>query len=110
MREIQAAVIPTIGAPRGDEPGERTFIERWHAAESQARTELGKAYDLVEIGEAATIEGLVKELEVQTRLDALIERSIKRMLLARGLKSMSTWSHPTPPESLPTPQVLRDEK
>jgi hypothetical protein len=53
------------------------------------------------MGEAATIEGLVKELEVHDRLDAMIDRHIKRLLMARGLKSMSISSHPSPPESLP---------
>jgi hypothetical protein len=60
------------------------------------------------MGEAATIEGLVKELEVHDRLDAMIDRCIKRLLMARGLKSMSISSHPVSGE--PYPYLARDKK
>jgi hypothetical protein len=100
MREIRDAVIPTIGATKSDEFGERTFKERYDAAKSQARKELGVLSDLGEMGEAATIEGLVNELEVHDRLDAAIDRLIKRLLMARGLKSMSISSLRAPPERL----------
>jgi hypothetical protein len=109
MREIQEAVIPMVGAPRTDEPGERTFAERWSAAKTQARKELGVLYDLAEMGEAATIEGLARELEVQDRIDGMIERCLKRLLMARGLKSMSICSQPAPSESSPRPSGV-DEK
>jgi hypothetical protein len=109
MREIRDAVIPTIGTPKSDERGERTFTESWRAAKTQACKELGVLYDLVEMGEAATIEGLTRELEVQDRLDGMIERCLKRLLMARGLKSMSIRSPSAPPENLPSPQALRSE-
>jgi hypothetical protein len=94
ITEIRAALVPGMGLPTSDNSVEsveveRTLIEQWHAAESQARNELGELYALVEIGEAATVDGLLQELQVQERLDALIDRCIKRLLLVRGLKSMS---------------------
>jgi hypothetical protein len=111
MREIRDAVIPTIGAGKSDEFGERTFNERYYAAKSQARKELGVLWDLGEMGEAATFEGLVKELEVCVRLDAMIDGCIKRLLMARGLKSMSMSSVPAPSESLQNHRYLAsDEK
>jgi hypothetical protein len=100
MREIQDAVIPTIGAAKSDEFGERTFNERHHAARNQARKELGVLCELGEMGEAATFEGLVDELAVHDRLDASIDRCIKRLLMARGLKSMSISALPAPPGRL----------
>jgi hypothetical protein len=103
VREIQDAVISTIGVAESEEPGERTFNERWHAAKDQARKELGELYDLAELGEAATIEGLNQELEVHYRLDAMIERGIRRMLMIRGLKSMPISSNSAPQERLPSP-------
>jgi hypothetical protein len=62
------------------------------AAEDQIRRELGETYALVEMGEVATIDCLVKELDLQDRLDAAIERCVKRLLMVRGLKSISSAS------------------
>jgi len=76
------------------DPAERE--EAMRAAEDQARTELGDMYALVEIGETATLDGLMNELEVQDRLDAMIDKCIKRLLLLRGLKSISAPSPSAP--------------
>jgi hypothetical protein len=56
------------------------------------------------MGEEATLDRLMKELEVQERLDAAIDRCIKRLLLVRGVKSMSIGSNSAPPQSLPSPK------
>jgi hypothetical protein len=55
------------------------------------------------VGEEATLDHLMKQLEVQDRLDAAIDRCIKRLLLVRGVKSMSIGSTSAPPQSLPSP-------
>ena len=80
-----------IGSSKSHDPDEfeRSFIDRWNVVESHARNELGELYALVEMGEEASIDGLKDELEVQSRLEAMIDRCIKRLLLVRGLKSMS---------------------
>jgi hypothetical protein len=65
------------------------------AAKVQARKELGEAYELIEIGDTATVDHLMKELEIRDRLDAKIERCIKQLLLVRGLKSISSKSSTT---------------
>jgi hypothetical protein len=49
--------------------------ERRQSAEKQAREELGDYFALTDIGEPATIEGLVKELDVKERLDSLLNAS-----------------------------------
>ena len=41
----------------------------------------GDTFELVEIGDAATFDGLTKELETKERLDALIDKHVKRLLL-----------------------------
>jgi hypothetical protein len=66
MTEIRAAMVPAMGVPQSDESAEfeRTFIEKWQAAETEARNELGELYGLVEIGEAATLDGLLRALQV----------------------------------------------
>jgi hypothetical protein len=91
-----------------DEFGKGNFNGRYHAAERQARKELGVLCDLGEMGEAATFQGLANELEVHDRLDAMIDRCIKRLLMARGLKSMSISSPPAPPGRLD--YLASDEK
>lgn len=70
------------------------------AAMDQARKELGNAYGLVEIGEIASVDQLMKGLEVQDRLDAMIDKCLKRLLFLRGLKSISSASTSAPRERL----------
>lgn len=53
---------------------------------SEAETErLLKEYDIVKM---ATLEGLIRELDVEDRLGTMIDRCIKRLLFLRGLKSL----------------------
>jgi hypothetical protein len=68
-------------------------------ATAQARKELGEAYGLIEIGEAATVDHLMRDLEIEERLNGLIDRCIKRLLLVRGLKSISLSSSTAPSQS-----------
>ena len=63
----------------------------------KAQEELGGLYELTEIGEAATFDGLTKELEIQERLDAAINRCIKQLLMVRGVKSLTV----APPSASP---------
>jgi hypothetical protein len=73
------------------------------AAEDQARRELGDAYGLLEIGEIASADRLMKDLEVQDRLDAMIDKCLKRLLFVRGIKSISNASPAAPRERLTGP-------
>jgi hypothetical protein len=76
------------------DPAERQELEQ--AAEDQARKELGDIYELVELGEAATFDGLTIELDIKERLDAGIARCLKQLVWVRGVKSISE----TPPSAL----------
>jgi hypothetical protein len=67
----------------------RDKLEAQQAAEAQARKELGETYELVEIGGEATLDRLMKELDIHDRLDAMIDRCLKRLLFVRGLKSLA---------------------
>jgi hypothetical protein len=86
------------------EPHERKAAIR--AAEAQARKELGEAYELVEIGETATVERLLRDLAVEERLDAMIDKCLKRLLFLRGLKSLPTASTSAPPQPIAEPQRI----
>ena len=66
------------------------------ATEDQARKDLGASYELVEIGEAATVDRLLQDLAVVERLDAMIDKCLKRLLFLRGLKSLKPPLPPVP--------------
>jgi hypothetical protein len=74
------------------------------ADEDQARQELGDNYELVAIGELATIPRLLSELRLEERLNEMIDRNIKRLLHIRGLKSINMVSSPATPQRLAAPR------
>jgi hypothetical protein len=51
----------------------------------------------IEMGDDVTIERLLEELSVVDRVDGMIDRCLKRLLMVRGVKSMS----PSVSETLP---------
>jgi hypothetical protein len=77
--------------------------EAMRAAEDQAREELGDTYQLVEIGETATVDRLMKDLAIEERLDTMIDKCLKRFLFLRGLKSISTAPSSAPPRRIAAP-------
>jgi hypothetical protein len=77
--------------------------ERKQAAEDEARVEFGQEYKFVEIGDAATLHGLNCELEVQGRLDAEIDKCLKRLLLLQGLKTLRAAPSSSPSQLLTAP-------
>jgi hypothetical protein len=58
-------------------------------AMNQFVEKFGDYFVLAEIGGAATFDGLAKELEIQERLDAAINRCLKELLMVRGVKSVT---------------------
>ena len=59
------------------------------AEEEEARQQLGELYPLVAMGETATIPHLERELDLRERLNEMIAKCIKQLMLAKGLKSIS---------------------
>jgi hypothetical protein len=66
-----AAYRPVIS-----EEHRRAVADAYRAAEDQAQKELGDAYELTKVGEAATFDGLTKELDIKERLHAAIARCL----------------------------------
>ena len=63
--------------------------EKFKVIDGVARKELGNdAYMLAKVGETATVDGLMIELEIGERLNAAIERGVKRLLFVKGLESI----------------------
>jgi hypothetical protein len=90
--EIQEAVIsgPNLNPPASDGAPDfnAPFAQKERAAEAEARKELKELYRLVEIGDEATIPSLMNDLAVHERLDAMMEKCLKLLLLIRGVKSV----------------------
>jgi hypothetical protein len=101
-------VSPSFDAP-GDFIDNASRQTEARAADEQARKELGDTYELVEIGEASTTDGLLKDLDVRDRLDATIDKNLKRLMHLAGLKLMLGASSSTSPKSLVGAQEPRDE-
>jgi hypothetical protein len=74
--------------------------------EDQAQKEFGQDYHLLEIAGTATLNRLTRELEIEERLDAMIDRQLKRLLFLRGLKSLPSASSSTPSNILPAPKKV----
>jgi hypothetical protein len=83
---------------------EETRAEK-DAVDEQARQELGEAWDLIEVGDVATLDYLLKELSVAERLDGMIDRALKRLLFVRGIKSYQTSSSERIPRSIKAPDA-----
>jgi hypothetical protein len=75
-------------------------------ADRRAREELGEAYELAEIGEPTMVDRLLQDLGVEERLDASIDKCLKRLLFLRGLKSLPTASISDPPQPIAKPQRI----
>jgi hypothetical protein len=85
----------------------------YRVAKEQARQELGDTYELIDIGEPATLDGLMKELAIKDRLDGLISKCLKQLLMVRGVKSLAlaSSSRSTPQISpVSTPQIAGTRK
>lgn len=106
MRRLRDDLVSTIDIPKSNETNDfdKVFNKKCHAAETKARKQLGEElYALAEMSDEATLDHLKKELDVEERLNAMIERCIKTLMLARGLKSMSITPASVAPETLPSP-------
>jgi hypothetical protein len=79
--------------------------EAFQAAEVQTRKEFGEAYELVEMGKLATVDGLMDDLDVRERLDSMVDKCVKRLLLVRGVKSISVAPFSAPPKRLGSPNA-----
>jgi hypothetical protein len=105
--QIYHEKVPPLDYCLNADVAERLQQERegHRAAEEQARQELGNIYQLIDIGEPATIKGLMDELDIKERLDSLISKCLKQLLMVRGVKSLSAAS-----SSVPTPQISGPRK
>jgi hypothetical protein len=105
--EINAEKVPSLIFVDDEDylAAQEARREGYRAAKEQAQQELGDTYELIDIGEPATIKGLMDELDIKERLDSLISKCLKQLLMVRGVKSLSAAS-----SSVPTPQISGPRK
>jgi hypothetical protein len=96
-------LLPLLMAVSGKEVDAAVRAAAIRAAEDQARKELGDIYELAEIDQIATVDHLIKDPEILERLDALFDKCVKRLLMARELKSITSSSSSAPPKRLQGP-------
>jgi len=79
-------------------PKHREHTAQQQAEEEKIRREMGDAaFELARLSQVATTGYLMHELSIIERIDAMIDRCLKRLLLVRGVKSISpSLSKPTP--------------
>jgi hypothetical protein len=68
------------------------------AADDIARNELGDMYELAKMADTVTVACLMKDLAVEERLDAAIDKCLKRLLFVKGIKLISASSSSAPPK------------
>jgi hypothetical protein len=61
-------------------------------AEARARGELGQAYEWI-FCETATVDSLLKDVELEERLNAAVGKCLKQLMILRGVKSLTASSH-----------------
>jgi hypothetical protein len=94
--------------PNWKPPSDFEIAEGKKAAEVQAKKDLGTdGYLLAVMEERATISQLFEDLNVQERLDTLIGQQVKRLMVLKGLKSISLSSVST---SAPLPRIEGPKK
>ncbi len=75
--------------------------EELFAKEVKLQKEFGESWGLLEMGQVSTIDYALKEATIIDRIDAMIDRCVKRLILVRGIKSISSSSFElTPPKQV----------
>src|SRR5262249_54717327 len=82
--------MPVLGYWAKETRSPEELEEARKQADQEAEHELGAALELVEAGEVVTTKYLFDELSIRERLDQTIARSLKQLVLVRGVKSLSS--------------------
>ena len=97
---MQLPTAALVEEPHLESPSSEEIEAGRKRADKQARTELGAAIELVELGDVATLDYLEKRLSVLDRLEAVIARLYKKLAYVRAIKSMSPAALPAPSQPL----------
>jgi hypothetical protein len=95
---IRSEMIPSTTLPEERPllwPDPEDVEAATEAAEAQARKELGENYKFVEMGKLATVTQMLADLEVDERLNAMIDKLLKRLWMLQASKSLSSTASST---------------
>ena len=82
--------FPLLGVASDWSPPDPADVEAaTEAAEARARKELGENYKFVEMGDLATATQMLADLEVEERLNAMIDKLLKRLWMLKASKTLS---------------------
>src|SRR5262245_46963590 len=98
--------IPLLGVSSDWSPPDPADVEAaTQAAEAQARKELGENYKFVEMGDLATVTQMLADFEVEERLNAMIDKLLKRLWMLKASKTLSS-----PASSTTLPRISGPKK
>ena len=98
--------FPLLGVSSDWSPPDPADVEAaTEAAEARARKELGENYKFVEMGDLATATQMLADLEVEERLNAMIDKLLKRLWMLQASKSLSS-----PASSTTLPRISGPKK
>jgi hypothetical protein len=87
---------PRLGAEPGWTPPDPADVKAaTEAAEAQARKELGENWKFFEMGDLATATQMLADLEIEERLNAMIDKLLKRLWMLQASKSLSSTASST---------------
>jgi hypothetical protein len=90
LERIHARYGPSYLPPLGQDYRSAAEIESDdNAREEELKAVTHDAEAFIEMRDLVTIERLYEDLEIINRLDSLIDRALKRLLMVRGVKSIS---------------------
>jgi hypothetical protein len=82
-------IFPMLGTHEEETRSPEELRDLRRQADQRARTELGPWLEIVEIGDVATTDHLLNEFAIIERINAMFDRCLKRLLMVRGIKSIS---------------------
>ncbi len=108
-RQRTMSTIPLLlcEEPVGEPPTPEKIRAGEAAAKEQIQKELGEFAKLAEMSDLLTFENLLQELSVIDRIDAMIDRCLKRLLFVKGLKSIAGSASGPVPQEGSRPQAKR---
>jgi hypothetical protein len=99
VQPFEPLLLSGVQPPKRRSPEELDALRE--KADKEAQVQLGEALELVEAGDVTKTDHLLNELSIMERLDQMIDRCLKQLLLVKGLKSISSPSA----ETLRTPRI-----
>jgi hypothetical protein len=92
-----------LGAPTQLPVPTKVFVEHGlmvpprNRTGEQARSDLGVTYELVELGNVATTDYLMTELETFERINGMINRLLRQFFIIKSFKSLAPPADALPP-------------